>query len=167
MSTSKGGTHWFLPGLLMSLLLVACSSDSGTGPVEVKWDRDICDRCRMVLSDRYHSAEVRGGPEGQKARVYKFDDFGCAVLWLDTQSWKEQGSVELWVNDHASGQWIDAKQAYYVRGHTTAMEYGLGAQASPAEGALTYEQAVAYVRVVEARYNSPGTTLELDASNRR
>lgn len=159
--------EWRLSTLLLLGLLTACSGDSGTGPVEVKWDRDVCDRCRMVLSDRYHSAEVRGGPAGQKAKVYKFDDFGCAVLWLDTQPWKEQGNVEIWVNDHASGQWIDARQAYYVRGHTTAMEYGLGAQASPAQGALSYDEAAAYVQVVEARYNTSGTVLELDAKNRR
>ena len=64
-------------------LLVGCSGDPGTGPVEVKWDRDVCVRCNMVLSDREHSAQVRYTPtDGGRSQVRKFDDLGCAVLWL-------------------------------------------------------------------------------------
>ena len=66
-------------GLIVLLALSACS-DNGTGPVEVKWDRDACERCRMVLSDRYHAAQIRGGPADRKARVYKFDDIGGAIV---------------------------------------------------------------------------------------
>ena len=52
----------------------------------------------MVLSDRKHSAQVRGGPEGGQSRVYKCDDFGGAVLWLADKSWKDDPETEFWVN---------------------------------------------------------------------
>ena len=85
-----------MPGLMryvllcMVFLVASCTGDPGTGPVEVKWDRDTCERCRMVLSDRFHSAQVRGGPAGEKTKVYKFDDIGCAVIWLEDKTWKDE-----------------------------------------------------------------------------
>ena len=85
-------------------LLLGCSGDPGTGPVEVKWDRDICTRCNMVLSDREHSAQVRYTPgDGKRSQVRKFDDLGCAVLWLDQQPWRTESGVEIWVTDHRNG----------------------------------------------------------------
>lgn len=139
---------------VLALLLAACSGDPGTGPVDIKWDRDACERCRMVLSDRNHSAQIRGGPEGGKSRIYGFDDIGCAVIWLDQQPWKDSPAVEIWVNDHRDGEWIDARKAWYVDGKITPMAYGLGAQDEPAEGALTYEEARERIYEVEERYNT-------------
>ncbi len=141
-----------LLGLL--LLLVGCSGDPGTGPTEVRWDRDACERCRMVLSDRMHSAQVRGGPKEGKSRVYTFDDIGCAVIWLDAQPWKDNPAVEIWVNDHRDGKWIDARKAWYVTGNNTPMAYGLGAQDEPADGALTFSEARKHIYDVEDRYNT-------------
>ncbi len=144
---------------LVAMLLLACSGDKGTGPVEVKWDRDACTRCRMVLSDRLHAAEVRGGPAGQRTEVHKFDDFGCAVLWLDDQPWKNDPRTEFWVIDYKTGKWIDAKKATYVEGHNTPMAYGLGAEGDSA-GLLNFAQAAERVRQIEQRYNVHGEHLE-------
>jgi len=87
----------------------------------------------MVLSDRHYGAQIRVPPgEGRKwGKVYKFDDIGCAVLWMDQQPWKEGPAIEIWVADHRDGQWLDARSAYYVTGKTTPMEYGLGASGIP------------------------------------
>ena len=144
---------------LASAFLVSCS-DVDTGPVEVKWDRDDCARCRMVLSDRMHAAQVRGGPEGQKSKVYKFDDIGCAILWLDKQPWKERSNTEIWVNDHRDGHWVDARQAHFITGQNTPMSFGLGAQETSAEGALSFAQAVASIKQREASFNQPGSDLQ-------
>jgi len=144
-------------GLLF--LLLGCSEPS-TGPVEVKWDRDSCERCRMVLSDRNHSAQVRGGPENGKSRVYKFDDFGGAVLWLADKPWKDDAKTEIWVNDHRDGRWIDARKAWYISGQITPMEFGLGAQDSKPEGAMSFSNAVAYIHARQRKFNQPGADLK-------
>jgi nitrous oxide reductase accessory protein NosL len=143
------------PILALAFLLVACSGDPGTGPVEVKWDRDVCERCRMVLSDRLYSAQVRGGPAEQKTKAYRFDDIGCAMLWLEQQPWRDDPRTEIWVNDYRTGTWIDARTAHYVKDRITPMAYGLGAQSDPVQGGLNYEQARQHVHVVEQRFNSP------------
>ena len=143
------------------LLLSACSGDPGTGPVEVKWDRVICERCRMVLSDRHNSAEVRIHPEGKRSKVYFFDDIGCAVLWLEGAGkvWADDPKTEIWVNDQRNGNWIDALSATYVEGVITPMEYGLGAQADPVPGGMDYAAAIERIHEVEERFNAHGVQL--------
>lgn len=140
------------------LLMVACSEQK-SGPVEVKWDRDVGQRCMMVLSDRYHAAQIRHNL-GNDSEVFKFDDIGCAILWLEEQSWKGDDSIEFWVNDHRDGNWIDARSAWYVDGHTTPMEYGLGAQLEQTDGAVDFIQARSRVIALDQRYNQHGSELK-------
>jgi len=135
-------------------LLIACEEEKTTGADKVRWDREICARCAMAVSDRNYSAQVRGGREGKKSKLYKFDDLGCAVIWLDKQNWKGDARTEVWVNDHRNGKWINAKTAWYVKMNNTPMDYGLGAQTEKAEGALNYEQANVHIYKVEERFNT-------------
>lgn len=135
------------------LLLTACGEDKTTGAIEVRWDREICARCAMAVSDRKYSAQVRGGREGKKAKVYKFDDVGCAVIWLDKQNWKDDARTEIWVNDHRDGKWINAKTAWYVKMNNTPMDYGLGAQTETEKGAINFEKASTHIRKVEERFS--------------
>lgn len=151
----------------MLFALAACSGDPGTGPVEVKWDRDVCERCNMVLSDRRHSAQIRYSPAGQRSQVYRFDDLGCAVLWLKKQPWRDDQQVEIWVNDHVNGEWLDARSAQYIPGQITPMEYGLGAQPEATADTLSFTQAIAHIEDIENRFNIHGSHLEQAARERK
>ncbi len=127
------------PGAALGLpLLSACNREPLTGPVRVVWDRDTCERCKMIISDKRFAAQIRDPSK----RVHKFDDFGCAVFFLEHQQWAAQ-STEFWVPDMNGGErWLDARQAHYLGGKTTPMGYGFGAL-STAAGAevVSYEQA--------------------------
>jgi len=151
--------RFLLLGGLLLLLLGACSGDPGSGPKEVKWDRDACERCRMVLSDRHYSAQVRVFPEGKRSKVFFFDDIGCATLWLEDKPWKDDPRTGIWVTDHRNGDWIDARTATYVKEKITPMEYGLGAQTEPAPGGLDFEQAKRHIVEVEERFTIRGVQL--------
>lgn len=118
-----------------ALALAACLSQSQEGPAEIKWDRDTCQGCGMVISDQRFAAEIRGGP--RNAWV-KFDDLGCAVSWLDRQPWAKDASTQIWVKRLSDGAWVDARAAHYVTGKTSPMGYGFGAL-GPAEPGLTFE----------------------------
>jgi len=133
------------------LVLSACSRKPETGPVPIRWDQETCARCGMAISDRHYAAEVRGGPEADRTRVWKFDDIGCALLWLDEQPWKADPRVEIWVADHRTGEWLDARKAWYVSGQHSPMGFGLGAQPGPAPGALDFAKARLHVYEVERR----------------
>jgi len=148
---SLGFVCQFVGLIVLSVLLLSACSENGTGPVEVKWDRDACERCRMVLSDRYHAAQIRGGPAGEKAKVYKFDDIGGAIVWLQDKAWKDDAGTELWVNDHRDGRWIDGHKASYVSGQRTPMDFTIGAQDDPAEAGMTFQQARRHVLDIESR----------------
>ncbi len=150
-----------LLSLIFITLLTACSGEPDTGPLEIKWDRDACERCRMVLSDPHFAAQIRYYPAGKKRSVVeKFDDFGCAALWLEDKPWKDDGRTEFWVADHRSKEWIDATTATYVLKKTTPMEYGLGAQLEAVSGSMSFDRAKVHISEVEQRFNVHGLQLE-------
>lgn len=155
MRKIPGAIYWMV--LVVSAIhLLACSGKPESGPGKVRWDREICTRCAMALSDRHFAAQIRGGPLGEKPKLYKFDDIGCAVIWLDKQPWKDNPNEEIWVNDHRTGEWLDARKAWYVTGQTTPMDYELGAEKDKSEGALTFEQAKKHIYEVEQRFSAHG-----------
>jgi copper chaperone NosL len=124
--------------------LVGCSRDEGWPPGldPIRWDRDICARCRMVISDRrFAAAMVGGGPK----QVLKFDDIGCAVFWQRDKSasspWMLAPDTRLWVADLASRgtvpNWLDARQAQYVS-RASPMGYNFAATPRPDAGSVDF-----------------------------
>lgn len=124
----------YLGGVLGSSLLSACGGQPLTGPVEIKWDRDVCARCSMVISDRLFAAQARD----PNKKVHKFDDIGCLVFYLEHQTW-QPSATEIWVADSRDGRWLAGRDAHYVPGKRTPMGYGFGAVAEAGEGALAWE----------------------------
>jgi hypothetical protein len=100
---------------------------------------------------------VRGGTAGQKTRLYKFDDIGCAVVWLDQQDWKDDVRTEIWVTDQLSGEWIDARRASYVTGKITPMDYGLGAQREALPGSMDFAQAKQHIYAADEHKHRHGS----------
>jgi len=140
-------------------MVISACSEQNTGPAEVKWDRDACERCRMMLSDRDFSAQIRVFPEGKRSKVKHFDDIGCATLWLESSEWKENAKTEIWVRSIKGDIWIDAKSAWYIKGKVTPMGYGLGAQSDKQEGALNFTEAKKHIVEVEKKFNIHGGNL--------
>ncbi len=110
--------------LLLFLFISGCAEKPVGEPRKVHWDRDMCERCKMVLSDRKFSAQVINPETGRK---YMFDDLGCVILWFkeDKIAWSDKAII--WVNDVKSGEWIDARNAFYDTENITPMAYGFGA----------------------------------------
>ncbi len=123
---------------LAALCAAACVSGGTSGPVEVKYDRDTCAACSMVLSEPAFATEVRG-PDG---KLKKFDDLGCALKWLERQPFRDDPAVALWVTAPRGG-WVDARAARFAKGVATPMGYGY----APAdEGALDFAAVRAALR---------------------
>ena len=121
--------------------LAGCfENDPNSGPVEVVWDHDRCERCNMVIANPRYAAQLRE-PSGE---AHKYDDFGDAVLDLVERGWNED-DIEFWVTDYKTGLWINAFKARYVPGETTPMGFGLGATTVPGVDDLRYEEAKAAV----------------------
>lgn len=130
---------------LASALLAACGDDGGPWPegmLPIKWDRDACARCKMVISDRRFAAQVRGGP---RAEAFKFDDIGCAVSWCHDKRkekpWTADAATRIWVAESRSDgrQWLDARRAHFIAGPRSPMGYDLLAVAAPQPGSVDFD----------------------------
>ncbi len=112
--------------ILFLIFIVGCQEKSKTAVEEVHWDRDMCARCVMVVSDRHNTTQVRNPKNG---KTYMFDDIGCMVLWFrdHKQPWKNKAKI--WITDVKTGKWIDARVAFYDTENITPMAYGFSAHA--------------------------------------
>jgi len=113
-----------LASFLIMILFGACEKKPMGGVAKMHWDRDMCERCQMAVSERKYAVQVIN-PKSNKA--YKFDDIGCAVLWLDEEKvpW-EKGAI-IWITDAKTGEWIEAKSAVYTDDSITPMAFGFAA----------------------------------------
>ena len=135
----KTGIAGFALTPLASLLSACSHSSLPEGMVEIKWDRDPCARCGMIISDRRFAAQAHGGP---KKDSVKFDDIGCAVAWLKGKGWSTDPALRIWVmdsTDPAGSRWLDARTAQYVGGKTSPMGYNFAAVSLPQPGSLDFE----------------------------
>ena len=130
----------------LALALSACGkSEWPEGMAEIKWDRETCPRCSMVISDRRFAAQLRGGP---KNMAVKFDDIGCFAFWirdhLKTYPWLDDPATRMWVADVTSkGKqviWLDPRQARYVAGKTSPMGYNFAAYAQAPADSLAFAE---------------------------
>jgi copper chaperone NosL len=130
----------------IAAMLSACGQkgDWPEGMVEIKWDRDTCVRCNMVISDRRFAAEMRGG---EKNTVFKFDDIGCLAFWLRDKAqqfpWILEPATRLWVAEYTgkageTGRWLDARSAQYLGGRVSPMGYNYAAGAYPQPGSIDF-----------------------------
>jgi copper chaperone NosL len=120
-----------VPGL--AIAVSACGQQT-TGPVEIKWGRETCEYCGMIIDDPRFAAQVRG----KDGKVRKFDDLGDGVLWMAKQGWADDSAVEFWVGGVESEKWIDGRKAFYIDGQHTPMAHGFGALDQGRGGAVDY-----------------------------
>ena len=113
------------PTLLALVITVTagCSQEPNLSAVDPKWDRDVCERCKMLLSDKNFSSEVINPTDGKH---YFFDDLGCALNWLaedKNKSWALKAIV--FANDAKTGEWLDISKNHLALGYITPMSYGI------------------------------------------
>ena len=129
----------------LAAALSACGHSAAwpEGMAEIKWDRDTCTRCSMVISDRRFAAQIRGG---EKNAALSFDDIGCAVFWMrDKQKdypWMVEPATRFWVADAGSNgeKWLEARQAHYAGGKASPMGYNQAARAYAEAGDFDLEE---------------------------
>ncbi len=135
--------HYFRAILFTCTLffLGGCSGEIDTNAKEVKYDREICERCKMIISVRNYAAQTINPDDGKR---YYWDDIGCAILWFDEEKITWEDRAITYVKDVKTGEWLNAKKAHYTHGAITPMDFGFSAHKEPQEGAKNYDYA--YVR---------------------
>ncbi len=112
-----------LSGISLGVLgMVGCDSGQTKAAKEPRWDVQVCDRCKMILSDKYFSAQLTDKKENKR---YYFDDLGCALNWI-TENNKTLSNLEIYATDAKNGSWLNLKDADIIKGFVTPMSYGIG-----------------------------------------
>lgn len=112
--------------LLLSIILLltfSCGDNTKDGPDDIYYGEDICERCKMIISDKKFAAQYRE----KNGNTVKFDDTGCMIEHIINNENVNDGSVDIYVVDYDTGQWIDGKEAYYIWTEEikTPMGYGI------------------------------------------
>lgn len=139
---------------LCALLMAAagCSGDpvDPLAPPEIRYGEDVCDQCGMAIDDpRYAAATVVD--EGGALSPRRFDDIGDMILY---HADRPELTVARWyVHDFATGEWLDAAAASFVRASASAIPSPMGF------GVIAFADAEAARAEAEAR---GGTMLDFD-----
>jgi nitrous oxide reductase accessory protein NosL len=134
---------------LLPVLLLLSGCGEASGPVEIKWDRDVCELCGMIISSPRYVAELRLAD----GKVHKFDDLGDALNWLEQQCVRPEQAKEIWVMESENGKiWLDARKVFYRRGKSP-MNYNFAAIETAGEGALDF--AAMRAQALRSRYACP------------
>ncbi|MEQ9618833.1 MAG: nitrous oxide reductase accessory protein NosL [Deltaproteobacteria bacterium] len=109
--------------LLVVILLVSCRDKAGTGPVEIHYGEDVCERCKMIISEKNFAAQYLL----PRRESRKFDDLGCLVEHFRENENEITNLAAVYVVDFNSGGWTDGKKAFYLRSGdvNTPMGYGI------------------------------------------
>jgi hypothetical protein len=92
-------------------------------PAAVAYGKDTCGYCLMILSEPGFAAAAREADGTTRL----FDDIGCLVEWLQVHGRTGEGLPELWVEEHATGEWLPLAEVVLVKSPSfgTPMTYGI------------------------------------------
>lgn len=132
--------------ILAVFLVAACAQ----GIEQIRWGTDMCDQCRMILSDKRFGAELVA------KRVYKFD--GIDELARFQAAHPETGGTA-YVTDGESGKLIPAGQAVFVQ--SPDLKSPMGGNIISFAKREEAEQFIAKHRLPEVRWLSYAEAMEL------
>ena len=138
--------YFFKITLLMFMtvfLFLGCEKTKSDGLQKVHWDRDMCEQCKMVVSIRNYAVQVVNPNSGKS---YMFDDLGCTVLWFKDEKIEWEKDAKIYITDAVTGEFFDARKAFYDTDSQTPMDYGFGAykdknSIDPSKKVIDYEEA--------------------------
>lgn len=111
--------------LLASLPVFACRQRGASTPPEIRYGRDICAECGMIVSDPRFAAAA-APPNGDPV---VFDDIGCLLRYREK---RQPQWVAVWVHDYETEAWVEAQAAQYLVSPAirSPMGYGIAAFSS-------------------------------------
>jgi copper chaperone NosL len=107
----------------LAAALTACGEQrSANDPPKIAYGKDLCARCRMIISDERYAAGLVD-PEGDQLT---FDDIGEMIATVQGEGLQ---SRRVWVSDYESRAWVDGTQAWYAVSPSVMTPMGTGVTA--------------------------------------
>lgn len=117
--------------LLVSLFIMGCSSDRSLDtPPDIRYGEDICDQCRMIISE----ARFAAGYVTTQGTERRFDDIGDMLLFHTKHA---EDVAVFWVHDYDTEEWIRADQAFFVLSKALHTPMGHGVVATRTQSRAT------------------------------
>ncbi len=118
--------------LLLMLTFISCRDKTETGPVEMHYGEDVCERCKMIISEKEFATQyvLPGG------KAKKFDDVGCMIEYLREELNDRDNILGVYVRDYNTGEWMDARKADYFQGGDIRSPMGFGIAAFSSEESM-------------------------------
>lgn len=83
-----------------------------TEPSPILSGKDDCYACKMGIVDLRYGAELISN----KGKIFKFDDIGCLIYFLNDQNIQEDKCQRILVADYLNPKnWLDTKDALFVK----------------------------------------------------
>ncbi len=102
---------------LLIALVCACNPGCGgrddTGPPKLHLGSDVCDFCKMIISDQNFAAACVVRSTDGRVRSAAFDDIGCLLEYQRTLA--DDAIERRYVTDYDSGAWLDATEVFYIQ----------------------------------------------------
>lgn len=106
--------------ILGSLVVLGCGGGrEADEPPEIRFGRDTCSRCGMIISEE----RFAGGLVADNGEQRVFDDIGEMVMTVKEEG---LGSQRVWVHDYESAEWVDGTTAIYVATESVITPMGSG-----------------------------------------
>lgn len=111
--------------ILACLICISCGQSDL--PVDIYPEEDICETCRMLITDQRFAAEIIP----KKGKSLKFDDPICMVRYFDLSRKLDLGFttddvLAYYVKDYYTKEWVRAEEAFFVKANiVTVMGYGV------------------------------------------
>ncbi len=96
--------------LLLLAGMTACRDKIDTGPHTVHYGEEVCERCKMIISDKRFAAQYITSSGESK----KFDDIGCMAGDLKETEERGEKSLAVYIADFGTREWLDAGKAFYL-----------------------------------------------------
>lgn len=108
--------------LFSAIALGGCRAGTPSGPPSIRYGKDLCTECRMIISEERFAA----GATDEAGAAVKFDSVGCLIHFLRDKP----GKRRVWVQRYDSGGWIDARNAFFVLSEKILASMGYGVAAA-------------------------------------
>ena len=105
---------------MLCVMIMAGCTPSRIDPPVMRYGRDTCDQCRMIIAEKQFACAIYQAHQG----YLKFDSIGCLIQWHGDGLKKED---RVWVHSYENQKWIAGLTAYYVhvKDLQTPMGFGL------------------------------------------
>ncbi|SMO48228.1 nitrous oxide reductase accessory protein NosL [Fodinibius sediminis] len=110
---------------ITSVLFVACSQE----PAEIHYGSDECVHCKMMITDNQFASQL----VTEKGKAYKFDAIECMVAYRQQNQEELSGALFYVSNYDQPGQWLNAREAQFVKSEVVRSPMGESLLAFPSK----------------------------------